>query len=246
MENQDTTSISTSCRLQTFVTPSENEQLDIHPVFDQGQIPVGFEKFSSLPVDFVHFAWALLLRSYVFSDAVSFGLFITSQEELSHDIPHDHATASKLNVRVEKVLLCRYHAISERKWGDWVPDAHQDLSKIETSDIQINTAVRQWTQGILENRKLPCLHSDGFSQYVSARISYQDANLYRCDVARRDVYFEPSVSKLWSIFASSSPRSCLPFCLYQWQFLIRQIFPPSLLAVPHSTLECLGSLLQTE
>lgn len=168
MENQDTT---TSCRLQTSVTPSEKEQLDVHPVFDQGQIPVGLEKFSSLPVDFVHFAWALLLRSYVFSDAVSFGLFFASQEELSHEIPQDHATSLKPNVRAEKVLLCRYHAISERKWGNWAPDAHQDLSKIEIENIQINTAVRQWTQGTLEHRKLPCLHSDGFAQYVSTRIS---------------------------------------------------------------------------
>ena len=205
MENQDNTSISTSCRLQTSVTPSEKEQLDVHPVFDDGQLPVGFEKLSGLPVDFVHFAWALLLRSYVFSDAVSFGLFLTTQEELSHEIPQDHATAPKLNVRAEKVLLCRYHAISERKWGDWVPDAHQDLSKIETQDIQINTAVRQWTQGILEHRKLPRLHSDGFAQYVSARIPSQDANLYLCDVAKRDVCFKPSVSKLLSISTGSFP-----------------------------------------
>ena len=196
MENQVTNSISTSCRLQTSVTASEKQQLDVHPVFDQGQTPIGYEKLSRLPVDFVHFAWALLLRSYIFSDAVSFGLFLTSQGELSRDIPHDRAIAPKLNVRVEKVLLCRYHAVSGRKWGDWVPDALQDLSKIGTEDIQINTAVRQWTEGILEHRKLPCLHSDGFAQYVSTRTPSQDADLYHCDVAKSDVYFEPSVSKL--------------------------------------------------
>ena len=163
-----------SCRLQTSVrTCTEKDQLDVHPIFDQGQVPVGVEKLSSLPVDFVHLAWALLLRSYVFSDAVSFGLFVTSQDEISQEIPHDHATTLKPSVRVEKFLVCRYHAISERKWGDWVPDAHQDLSKKEVEDIKINTAVRQWTQGTLEHRNLPCIHCAGFAQYVSAKVSTQ-------------------------------------------------------------------------
>ena len=171
MENQNTTFISPSCRLQTSVTScTEKDQLDVHPIFDHGRVPLEVEKLSSLPIDFVYLAWALLLRSYVFSDAVSFGLFFISGDEISHDIPHDHATPLKPNVRAESVLVCRYHAISERKWGDWEPDARQDFPKEETEEIQINTAVRQWTQGILAHCKLPCLHSYGLAQYVSVKI----------------------------------------------------------------------------
>ena len=196
MENQDAAFISIACRLQTSVTPcTEIGQVDVHPVFDEDRVPVGVEKLSSLPVDFVHLAWALLLRSYVFSDTVSFGLFFTSPDEVPHEILHDHATTLKPLVGVKKALVCRYHAVSERKWGDWVPDAHQDLSQKGIEDIQINTAVRQWTQGALERHQSPCLHSDGFAQFVSTIFSSSDTNLWGRDVAKWIVVFEPSVCK---------------------------------------------------
>lgn len=161
--------ISTPCRLQTSVTEvTDTKQIDVHPVLAHNQIPVGLtEKLSNLPVNVVSLAWAVLLRSYVFSDTVSFALFSSSQDEVLHHSQHKHAPVLKSRAEGQKASVCQYYVGSDRKWGDWSPDANQDLSFEAIENMQINTAIRQWTSGDLEHHQSLYPRSEGSILCVS-------------------------------------------------------------------------------
>lgn len=172
MKKQDKAFMPIPCRLQTSIRPgTEISQVDTHPAFAYNQLPVDVvEKLSSLPVDVVHLAWAVLLRSYTFSDTVSFALFFSSQDQISHETPDEPRSDA------QKVSVCQYHVVSDRKWGDWIPDAHQDLSPNNIEDIQTNTAIRQWTSRELEHHPSLYPHSEGFLPCVSVYFSLKISN----------------------------------------------------------------------
>lgn len=141
MGNQNAPFFPVACRLETLVRNSTTtDEIENTPIFEHGQIPFEFGRLSSLPIDAVHGAWAKLLRSYVCSDTVSFGLLLSSHDEGARGIRNMH----KLSTEVDDARLCQYHAVSERKWGEWLPDAYQDNLGEGTEELQINTAVHFW------------------------------------------------------------------------------------------------------
>lgn len=166
--------ISTPCRLQTSVTEvTDTKQIDVHPVFAQNQIPVGvIEKFSNLPVNVVSLAWAILLRSYVLSDTVSFALFSWPQEEALHGSEDENTHVFKSRAEDQNVSVCQYHMDSDRKWEDWSPDANQDLSLEAIKNTQINTAIRQWSSGDLDRHQSLYPRSEGSILFVSANFFF--------------------------------------------------------------------------
>lgn len=161
--------ISAPCRLQTSVTEvTDEQQVDVHPVFAQNQVPVGvIEKFSNLPVNVVSLAWAVLLRSYVLSDTVSFVLFSSPQDEVLQDSQDQHAPVSGSRGENRNASVYQYHLDSDRKWEDWSPDANQELSLEAIKNLQINTAVRQWTSGDLDRHQSSYPRSGGSILVVS-------------------------------------------------------------------------------
>ncbi|KAL8752806.1 MAG: hypothetical protein Q9184_005621, partial [Pyrenodesmia sp. 2 TL-2023] len=141
MGNQNAAFFPVACRLETLVRSSASpDQTENTLIFEHVRVPFGFERLSSLPVDVVHGAWAKLLRSYVCSDTVSFWLLLSSHDEGAQGIRDMH----KLSTVVDDARLCQYHAVSERKWGEWLPDAYQDSLGEGTEELQINTAVHFW------------------------------------------------------------------------------------------------------
>lgn len=127
-----------ACRIETLVRASkETDKVDAVPVFENDQIHCGLEKISSLPVDVVYGAWARLLRSYLRRDTVSFGLLSSSGDESGRGI----RDARNFSSEVDHAQICQYHAISERTWGEWLPDTCQDISRRAVEQTPINTAV---------------------------------------------------------------------------------------------------------
>lgn len=127
-----------ACRIDTLVrTTKETDKVEICPIFETDRTHLGLEKLSGFPVDIVYGAWARLLRSYVHRDTVSFGLLSTSGDEGVRSI----RDVRSFSIKVDRAQICQYYAISERTWGEWLPDACQDISSRAVEQTPINTAV---------------------------------------------------------------------------------------------------------
>ncbi|KAI4116833.1 MAG: hypothetical protein LQ345_002803 [Seirophora villosa] len=127
-----------ACRIETLVRASkETDKVDVVAIFESDHIHHGLKKLSSLPVDIVYGAWARLLRSYLRRDTVSFGLLSSSGDESGRGI----RDVRNFSGEVDYAQICQYHAISERTWGEWLPDACQDISRRAVEQTPINTAV---------------------------------------------------------------------------------------------------------
>lgn len=130
-----------ACRIETLVRASTTtDKIENISIFEDKQAPLGLGRLSSLPVDVVHGAWAKLLRSYVCSDTVTFALLLSSHDEGARGMRN----MRKLSTAVDDARLCQYHDVSERKWGEWLPDAYQDSVGEGIEELQINTAVHFW------------------------------------------------------------------------------------------------------
>ncbi|KAL9016753.1 MAG: hypothetical protein Q9185_005927 [Variospora sp. 1 TL-2023] len=127
-----------ACRIDTLVrTIKETDKVEICPIFETDRTHLGLEKLSGFPIDIVYGAWARLLRSYVHRDTVSFGLLSTSGDEGVRSI----RDVRSFSIKVDRAQICQYYAISERTWGEWLPDACQDVSSRAVEQTPINTAV---------------------------------------------------------------------------------------------------------
>lgn len=141
MANQKPTFSAEACRIETSVRARiETGRIEHVQIFKRDQIPLGYEKLSSLSVNVVHGAWAKLLRSYVYSDTISFGTLRTSQDDGAGGI----LGRNRFSIEFDDARICQYHDISERKWGEWLPDVYQDISRHGFDETQINTAVHLW------------------------------------------------------------------------------------------------------
>lgn len=141
MANKNAVFSSVACRIEPSVRAvSESASTESIPIFDHDEVPPGFETLSNLSVEVVYCAWAIVLRSYVFNETVSFGLLSSSRDEGAGRIRKIHDVSAE----VEDARICQYQAISERQWGEWLPDAYQDTTKKGFEETQINTAVCLW------------------------------------------------------------------------------------------------------
>ncbi|KAL8779759.1 MAG: hypothetical protein Q9213_006787 [Squamulea squamosa] len=129
------------CHIETSVRAiSGTDEIKQTPIFADNQVSLGFEELSSLSIDVVHGAWAILLRSYLFSDTISFGTLSGYQDEGTQGF----RDMRDVSVEVEDARVCQYHAVSERNWGEWLPDVYKPISGETLQEIQINTAVQIW------------------------------------------------------------------------------------------------------
>ncbi|KAL8773735.1 MAG: hypothetical protein Q9209_001503 [Squamulea sp. 1 TL-2023] len=130
------------CHVETSVRAiSGTDEIKRTPIIADDQISVGFE-VSSLPIDVVHGAWAILLRSYPFSDTISFGTLSGYQDEGTQGFRDMY----DVSIEVEDARVCQYHAVSERNWGEWLTDVYKPISGETLQEIQINTAIQSWVE----------------------------------------------------------------------------------------------------
>ncbi|KAL8711222.1 MAG: hypothetical protein Q9220_004367 [cf. Caloplaca sp. 1 TL-2023] len=132
-----------ACRIETFINfELRADKAKSIPVFEDSQALSGFDTFANLPVDVVYGAWAKLLRSYVSCDTVSFGVLSSFRDK---DM-QDDCTERDPAIGVENARICLYHATSERRQNDWVPDGFQSISGRGFKEMQINTAIHLWAE----------------------------------------------------------------------------------------------------
>lgn len=133
-----------ACRLETSARSAiETDKIEGIQIFKHDRAAGEREKLLGVSVDVVYAAWAKLLRSYVYSDTISFGTLLSSDDDAVQ------AVRDKSNgflTQVDSAQICQYHNILERQWGEWLPDVYQDIFKYRFKETQINTAVHLWVE----------------------------------------------------------------------------------------------------
>ena len=157
------------CRLQTSTASIAGiDRIHTYPVFERYHTPTSVRRLGNLPSNFVHLAWAILLRSFTADDTVSFAVFpVNKCADRSLNSQSSHPERRDLPGDTQ-VLLYQYDELSELTLYDWVPVASWKVQMMESESIQVNTAVRHWISSPVKPPQSSCLDHSRFTQWVSA------------------------------------------------------------------------------
>lgn len=133
---------SEACRLETSARAKiQTDRIGNIHILKNDQIPADRGKFSGVSVDVVYGAWAKLLRSYVYSDTISFATLLSFDDDNAKGVCDK---GNSFSIKVDDARIFQYHNTLERAWGEWLPDLYQDISSHGFQETQINTAVHLW------------------------------------------------------------------------------------------------------
>ncbi|KAL8870810.1 MAG: hypothetical protein Q9174_003228 [Haloplaca sp. 1 TL-2023] len=129
------------CRLQVASAsrPEDASQFSIRRVVDEYEGLNGIRLAKALPIESICLAWAVLLRSYIDSDSVSFGISSDKKSTvLSREQSHGSGSLDAPEIR----SILQYHAVLGRNWYDWAPDTQSIISESKAQALPVNTAIR--------------------------------------------------------------------------------------------------------
>ena len=162
------------CRLQTSIAPPAEDAgwFTVHRVIDKDKVPDDNLHLQTQSIESISLAWAVLLRSYVANDTVSFALI---PDRGQFELPPSQKDTLELVNKVRNLSVLQYHAVSGRKWHDRTPDAHSTVLETNIEEIPINTAVRLCETSSSNSARVEDIERDTTAKWVSTLLSMKAA-----------------------------------------------------------------------